>query len=417
MAGTRTKDNLAKRETTRPLTLFFLLLPYGISSGFASITLPFFLTRAGFSVASAAGIVALGVSASVWLFLWGPIVDLTLTPRRWYILAVVVGATTLFLLGIVPFQKNWAAILAVMVFVSQIAVTFVVLPMGALMAYTVPDEAKGRAAGFYQAGNLGGNGIGGGLGVWLGVHFSKELAGAALALAMIVAASAILFAAEFRVVAGFGFRERMRLMGRDLLAMLRSPIPLLTLFLITSPIGAGAMNNLWSAVGPDWHAGANMVALVTGVLNGIVCALGCVVGGWVADYVGRWWSYFGFGVALALAAIIMAFSPWTSTSYAAGVLVYAFFVGTSYAAYSAIVVHAIGRGVASTKYAICQSLGNIPVAYMTAFDGWVHDRHGGVWMLNGEAFLAFVCVAAGLFALQRINARQISVSQAAVVLP
>src|SRR6202007_3249431 len=101
---------MRNRESTNPLTLFFLLLPYGISSGFVSITLPFFLTRAGFSVASAAGIVALGVSANVWLFFWGPIVDLTLTPRRWYILAVVVGSITLFLLGIVPFQQNAAAI-------------------------------------------------------------------------------------------------------------------------------------------------------------------------------------------------------------------------------------------------------------------------------------------------------------------
>ena len=80
-------------------------------------------------------------------------------------------------------------------------------------------------------------------------------------------------------------------------------------------------------------------------------------------------------------------------------------------------MHAIGRGVGSTKYAICQSLGNIPVAYMTALDGWAHDRYGGVWMLNGEALLAFVCIAAGLFALQRVNARQVSVSRAAVVLP
>ena len=403
---------MLKRDTTRPVTLLFLLLPYGISTGFASITLPYFLTRAGFSVASASAIVALGVSTNIWLFFWGPIVDLTMTPRRWYILAVVVAAITLFLLGIVPFQQSAIALLTAMVFISQLAVTFAVLPMGALMAYTVPDEAKGRAAGFYQAGNLGGNGIGGGLGVWLGVHFTKELAAAVLALAMIAAAIAILFAADFRVVAGFGFRERMRLMGRDLLAMLRSAIPLLTLFLITSPIGAGAMNNVWSAVADDWHAGANTVALVTGVFNGIVCALGCLLGGWIADYLGRWWSYFGFGVALALAAIVMAFAPWTSSSYAIGVLVYSFFVGTSYAAYSAIVVHAIGRGVASTKYAVCQSLGNIPVAYMTAFDGWVHDRYGGVWMLNGEAILALVCIAAGLLVLQRINA-----GRAAAVLP
>jgi MFS transporter, PAT family, beta-lactamase induction signal transducer AmpG len=394
-------------STTKPFTFFFLLLPYGISTGFASITLPFFLTRAGFSVATAASIVALGISANIWLVLWGPVVDLTLTPRRWYMLAVVTSAAALFLLAIVPFEQRAVAILTAMVFISQVAVTLVVLPMGALMAYTVVDEEKGRAAGWYQAGNLGGNGIGGGAGVWLGVQFSKELAGATLAIAMVAAAAAIYFAADFRIVAGYGFRERMRLMGRDILAMLRSAIPLLTIVLVTSPIGAGAMNNLWSAVATDWHAGPQTVALVTGVFNGIVCALGCVMGGWIADRFGRWWAYFGAGGALALVAMVMAVAPWTSMAYGIGVLVYAFFLGAGYAAFSALVVHAIGRGVASTKYALLQSLGNIPVAYMTAFNGWVHDRYGGVWMLNGEALLAIVCIAAGLFVLQKINAARV----------
>src|SRR4029450_13287806 len=104
--------------------------------------------------------------------------------------------------------------ISAMFFISQIAVTFVVLPMGALMAYTVPDEAKGRAAGWYQAGNLGGNGAGGGLGRRLGVNFGKEVAGPPLAFAMLAAAVAIYFTPDFRVVAGFGFRERMRLTGR-----------------------------------------------------------------------------------------------------------------------------------------------------------------------------------------------------------
>ena len=408
----------AARPSTPPVAFLFLVLPYGISSGFVSITLPFFLTRAGFSVATAGAIVALGVSANVWLFLWGPLADLTLTPKRWYLLGLTTGAIAILALSFIPFEQRATAALTAVVFVSQVATTLVILPLGGLMAHTVADEKKGRAAGWYQAGNLGGNGVGGGAGVWLGAHLSNQIAGTILALAMLSCAFALYFASDVRIVSeGDSFRARMRLLGRDLLAMLRSAIPLLTLVLIASPIGAGAMNNLWSAVAPDWRAGPNVVALVTGVLNGIVAAVGCVIGGWVVDRFGRWWAYFGFGAALALVAIIIAIAPRGPLVYAGGVLVYALFVGTGYAAYSALVVHAIGRGVASTKYAMCQSLGNIPVAYMTAFDGWMHDRAGIAAMLCTEAALALVCIGAGLFVLQRISARAVSAPHPTPVLP
>jgi hypothetical protein len=61
--------------------------------------------------------------------------------------------------------------------------------------------------------------------------------------------------------------------------MLRSPILLFTIVLVMSPIGAGAMNNVWSAVAPDWRADPNTVAIVTGVLNGVLSVFGCVAGG------------------------------------------------------------------------------------------------------------------------------------------
>ncbi|PYL01046.1 MAG: hypothetical protein DME32_09735 [Verrucomicrobia bacterium] len=60
---------MVKRESTAPFLFFILDLPSDISSGFASITLPFILTQAGFSVAAAGYIVALGVSANLWRFL------------------------------------------------------------------------------------------------------------------------------------------------------------------------------------------------------------------------------------------------------------------------------------------------------------------------------------------------------------
>jgi hypothetical protein len=66
----------------------------------------------------------------------------------------------------------------------------------------------------------------------------------------------------------------------------------------------------------------------------------------------------------------MAAIPRTPLTYSCGVLAYVFFGGVAYAAFSAVVLFAIGRGAASTKYATLSSLGNLPVVYMTAADGW-----------------------------------------------
>jgi MFS transporter, PAT family, beta-lactamase induction signal transducer AmpG len=398
-----------KRESTTPFTFFFLVLPYGISSGFVSITLPFVLTRAGFSVAISASIVAIGVSANLWRFLWGPVADLTLTARRWYLIGLATAAGTLLLLGLIPFRQNEVGILIVMVFISQVASTLIVLPVGGLMAHTVAEEAKGRAAGWYQAGNLGGTGIGGGAGVWLAAHVSKEAAGGALAVAMLASAAAIYFVSDVRIVTTEHVSERMRMLGRDILAMVRSAIPLFTIALVCSPIGAAAMSNLWSAVAPDWRADPNTVALVTGLLNGFISAVGCIAGGWTADRIGRWWAYFGSGAAIALVAIIMTAIPRTPATYSIGVLIYAFFGGMAYAAFSAVVLFAIGRGAASTKYATLSSLGNIPVVYMTALNGWVHDRFGTAWMLQCDALSGAICIVIALLVLQKIKPAAIPV--------
>jgi MFS transporter, PAT family, beta-lactamase induction signal transducer AmpG len=318
---------VGKPGSTAPVIFFFLVLPYGISSGFVSITLPFVLTRTGFSVATAASIVAIGVSANLWRFLWGPVADLTLTARRWYLLGLTTSGATLLLLSLLPLHPGAVGVLMATVFMSQVAATLIVLPVGGLMAHTVVDEAKGRAAGWYQAGNLGGNGIGGGAGIWLASHFSKEAAGGALAVAMLASVAAIFFVSDVRIVATERVGERMRILWQDIYSIVRSAIPLFTIVLVCSPIGAGAMNNLWSAVAPDWSTGPDTVALVTGILNGVISSVGCVIGGWIADRVGRWWSYFGSGIAITLVAMVMAVMPRTPSSFTGGVLVYALFAG------------------------------------------------------------------------------------------
>src|SRR5438876_2263866 len=133
------------RESTHPFVFFFLVLPYGMSSGFISITLPFILTRAGFSVATAASIVAIGVSANLWRFLWGPVADLILRARRWYLLGLSTAAATLLLLGLIPLNQNAVGVLMTILFISQVAGTLIVLLVGGLMAHTVAVVVKGRS--------------------------------------------------------------------------------------------------------------------------------------------------------------------------------------------------------------------------------------------------------------------------------
>ncbi len=122
--------------------------------------------------------------------------------------------------------------------------------------------------------------------------------------------------------------------------------------------------------------------------------------------VGWRWVYFGSGAIMALVTIIMAVAPRTSFAYAAGVLAYAAWGGVAYAAFSAVVLFAIGRGAASTKYATLSSLGNLPLIYMTAVNGWAHDRFGTAGMLHVEAIAGLVCVGLALLVLQQIGGRQ-----------
>ncbi len=129
----------------------------------------------------------------MYTFLFGPFADLTLNLHKWYLIGVSVCSSFLLLLSLIALNTRATGILTAIVFLSQVAATFVILPVGGFMAHTVAEEKKGRAGGWYQAGNLGGMGLGGGAGLWLSSHFSYHIAGVILSLAMIAFASALYF--------------------------------------------------------------------------------------------------------------------------------------------------------------------------------------------------------------------------------
>lgn len=374
-----------------PATFFALYFPAGISSGYVTVTLPFILSRAGFPVSVTGAIVALGVSANIWCVVASPVVDLSLTLKRWYMIGLLGSVISLVVLSLATLDPTRAAVIGAGALLSQLCAVFGMLPVPAMIAHHVAPDAKGRAAGWYQGGNLAGTGIGGGAGVWLVSRTTVTNTALALACAMLCGLIALRFVPDAIPDAiaarADSIASRWRAVGRDFVEMIRQVDARFVAVLVASPIGIGAVSNLWSAVAADWSASANRVALTTGVGYGIASMIGCVAGGLVADRLGRWYAYFGAGTIMASVMVLLYVAPRSPDMFVVGVITYGFTQGLGNAAFSALILFTIGRGAATTKYGILSSLGNLPFAYMTAIDGRAHDRWGASGLLLTDAAL------------------------------
>jgi MFS family permease len=143
-------------------------------------------------------------------------------------------------------------------------------------------------------------------------------------------------------------------------------------------------------VAGDWNATADTVALVTGVLGGVLSGAGCLLGGWICDRMDRKAGYVLYGVLQATCAVGMAFAPRSQPMYIFWTCLYAVITGLTYAGFTAFVLEAIGTGAAATKYNVFASLSNAPIYYMTLVDGWAYARRGAVGMLNTEAAICIL---------------------------
>lgn len=395
------------KQYTRPFYIFFLMLPSGISQGFVTVGLPFILTQQGFPVATTAGIVAVGLSANLWRFLWGPIVDLSLSLKKWYWLSLLGCTGVLLLLCVTPFTVKGAGLLTAIVFLSQVAGTFNILPVNAFISQSVEESKKGRASGWFQAGALVGVGVGGGAGVWLAAHFSVLTAGIVLSTLSLAFALVIILLKDIQHQNEKTVLAEAVSMGKGILELVKIPVALFVMFLVVMPIGTGASANLWSAIAQDWKTDADTVALVTGIISGLVSAVGCVAGGFIADKRSVWFAYLGSGVLCALVTFIMGVMPMQPWVYIGGVLSYTFGIGMINAAYTATIMFVIGKKHTATRYALIASLGNIPVVYMTAFNGWSHDQFNSTYMLMMEAAIGVAFVLIFFFILKRLKQKKL----------
>ncbi|HLK40226.1 MAG TPA: MFS transporter [Polyangiaceae bacterium] len=418
----------------RPLPAPFwaiVTLPFGLAAGFAGIAVPFGLRARGLSMTTIGTVSFVSQLPHIFKLLWSPALDSGPRRRSWFLASVVATAAALagavFLapdLGahVGPLPALWAY--TAVLFASQAGAATCGSAVIALIAVTVPSERRGRAAGWQTAGNLVGTSAGGALVVWMFSHLSPAMTAATTAGICLVCAGPALWTNEVpppKRPALLLVLELVREIGRTL----RSRAGWTGLLICLSPVGAGALTNLFGALArdyaPDADSSERLVIVVTGTLGGLVNAAGSLAGGYLADRYPRRLAYVVFGGMTAVCAGAMAAGPATAGAFTAGCLAYQFTNGLAYAAFYAFVFDLVGsqEGV-TTQLSLFAGASNLAITYVTWLDGWAYDRlkealPGQAWagrggMLGMDALATFLGIGAlwGVMAYARRTAPQAS---------
>ncbi len=365
-----------------PVVYTLLYVPFGALSGFVGVALTFMASASGLSVADTSLLNGANLLTSWLKWTWAPMVDVTFSPRKWYIFATACSALGVFAMSALPLSLDTLPLLLAIIAVASLINSIVGMSIEAIMAVTTTPAEQGRVSAWFQAGNLGGAAFGGALGLYLLEALPAPwMAGAVMAATFMACCGALLWVPDVqshRPVGGV-WGATTAVVG-DLWAMLKTRAGLLSALLCVLPIGTGAAQGVLAQkeIAGYWGAGATEVGLVQGLFGGVVVTAGCFAGGWLCDRFHPRNVYTAVGLALAIVAIAMGLSPATVTMYVVWNLIYSFGVGLAYAGFTAVVLNAIGSGSAATKYSFFASLSNFPIWWLGLLLGRVADHALGM---------------------------------------
>jgi PAT family beta-lactamase induction signal transducer AmpG len=393
-----------------------LTLPFGLTVGFATVVMPFALRSRGLDMTTIATVSLVVQLPHVIKLFWSPALDAGPRRRSWYFGSVAVAAVGLPVAALIPpsgeahvggFALPLVWLYAAVLFLAQAAVATSGSAVLALMALTVPEPRRGVASGWQTAGNLVGTAAGGALVAWMLTHTSPVTT--AITLATMCAASAVpaAFIDEARGASRSPGRRVVELL-KDVGHTLRSRDGWTGMVICLSPVGAGALTNLFSALAkdyaPDDASAEHLVVVVNGALAGVLNGAGALLGGYLADRMNRRLAYVLFGGLTGLCAIAMLVAPATPAAFTVGCLSYQLANGLSYAAFYAFVLELLGKkGGIATRLALYVGASNFAITYVTWLDGWSYDRLRAIFparvsagrsgMLAMDALATFVGIA------------------------
>ena len=400
--------NTSSTPSGPPLWLFSILeMPYGVISGVIRILLPFLLRQSGLGLGKIGAILALISLPGTFCVFYTPVVDFWMRRRTWLLTAAFVSAACsavgIWFLGAAPINLIALLFLGASSFAMGVSAA-----TGGLMGALLHGQQRARVGGWVQAGNLGAASLGGGLLLMLASRHGNHLLAIAAVILIISPALAALTVPEPPLLkTGESYETRLRIIGRDIRQAFFSKKNIPGLLLLAAPVGTGAMATLMSGMTQEYGASVAQLAVARGFGGGVLTAAGALCAIMMPVRVNTMVPYAFTGLFYGIVCLAVSSGPLTPHTLVAGLLFANFARGLSFGCYTGVVLQIMGTGNKgqSSLYILLNSIGSVPIMYMTWFGGMVVERFGtrSLGTFDGLANITTVLVFWAWWSIRRPN--------------
>jgi MFS family permease len=379
------------QRATSPVWFGILAVAGGVYYAIPGGVMALLLRNQGYTPDQIQRVIAVAVVPATWSFAIAPIVDLGGRRRDWIIGSAVAAAV--FLWPAIAWTSAPLPVRTVCLVTGGVATGFGGAAFGAMMT-EFPANMRGRVSGWYEAGNLGGPALASGILLQLVPRVGANLLALAVCAAFLLPVLAIFGIRDpQRERVTVGLSRRFSLLLKESWEFIKVPGTWAGLLFLLSPAGIAGTD--FTALTKEFRVSVNEVSLVTAFTGGISAA-GSLVGGWVADRVGRPKAYIACGLLMAAASGSLAVAKLSPMTFALGVSVLALVSGISYAVSTAMVLQIVGgrRRLAATGFSVLDSVSQVPFAYMPWFCGSAYQSHGPRGEIAFDAISNFAAAVA-----------------------
>jgi len=380
-------SNGAASSSDRPWLYAFLIAPSAVVANgvIQGGVLAFLLSQQGVGSSGRSHIIDLLALPTSLYFLWSPTTDFFVRRRTWLLIG---GPLAALMMAAGFHQKNLSSSAAMLLILfsacfSQLAVS----SCGGMMGAMVSERSRRMGSSFYQAGSMGFGALAAWILVWLSSRAGRDVLGLTAAIMIGVPALFALAAPPQEAIATGSFGQTMsRIWGEFKATFFRwKAVPYTACMLF--PMASGAAVGLLSGVAREYGVNGDNVAWMNGLLGGLLMAGGSAAATILPAKVRAPVMYMIVALINCAALCVLWLGPARPSTYYLGVTLYLFTVGACYALFTAVALEFLGQSgkSGSGRYSIINSLGNVPVLYMIALDGWGGEKWGPRALAGTEA--------------------------------